>query len=68
MTKISIIGAGNLGSCIAFELAQRDLCREIILLDVVKELAEGNALDISHAIASNNNTKVKYGEYKDTEV
>ncbi len=67
MTKISIIGTGNLGSCIAFELAKSNLCREIILLDIVKELAEGNALDIAHAIASNNNMKVRYGEYKDTE-
>ncbi len=67
MIKLSIIGAGNLGACIAFTIAERNLSDEIMLVDVVKELAEGNALDISHAIASNNNTKIRYGGYKDIE-
>lgn len=63
--KVSVIGVGNLGSCIAYEIANRGIAREIILVDVIKGLAEGNALDIGHAIAFKNNTDVYAGDYND---
>jgi malate dehydrogenase len=65
MRKITIIGAGNLGSCIAYEIANRYLAEEIVLIDVVKDLAEGNAEDIGQAIAFRNNTNVHAGNYDD---
>lgn len=43
--KISIIGAGNVGSLTALRIAQEEL-GEIILVDVVKGLAEGKAFDL----------------------
>lgn len=46
MTKISIVGAGRVGSTTAFAL--RDLADEIVLIDVLCDLAKGEALDISH--------------------
>ncbi|MDP7260561.1 MAG: malate dehydrogenase [archaeon] len=46
--KISVIGTGNLGSEIAFMLAQKDL-GDIVLLDINKELAEGHQIDILHS-------------------
>ncbi|HIJ99201.1 TPA: malate dehydrogenase [archaeon] len=46
--KISVIGTGNLGSEIAFMLAQKGL-GDIVLLDINKELAEGHQMDIEHA-------------------
>lgn len=47
--KVSIIGGGGLvGSCAAFALQCGGVVREIALLDVNKELAEGHALDLLH--------------------
>lgn len=65
--KVSVIGVGNLGSCIAYEIANRGIAKEIVLADVIKGLAEGNALDIGHAIAFKNNTNVYAGDYNDIE-
>jgi malate dehydrogenase len=63
MTKISIIGAGNLGSFIAYEIASRSLANEIVLVDIIKDLAEGQAADIQQALPFKNNVKVHFGEY-----
>ncbi|MBN1132503.1 MAG: malate dehydrogenase [Bacteroidales bacterium] len=46
MKKITIIGAGSVGSTCANVIAQKDLAREVVLLDVKEGLAEGKALDI----------------------
>jgi len=46
--KISIIGAGNIGSLTAMRLAQEGL-GDIILVDIVKGLAQGKALDLEDA-------------------
>jgi len=46
--KISIIGAGNVGSTTAMRLAQDDL-GEVVLIDVVKGMAQGKALDLEDA-------------------
>ncbi|MBS7639779.1 MAG: malate dehydrogenase [Candidatus Bathyarchaeia archaeon] len=65
--KASVIGTGNLGSCIAYELANRGIFEEIVLVDIIRGLAEGNALDIGQAIALRNNTEVYAGDYSDVE-
>lgn len=44
--KISVIGAGNVGSSCADVLAHQDAASEVVLLDIKKGLAEGVALDI----------------------
>jgi len=46
--KITIIGAGNVGSLTAMRLAQEGV-GEIILLDIVKGLAQGKAFDLEDA-------------------
>jgi malate dehydrogenase len=46
MDKITVIGAGNVGATIANVIAQKNLCREIVLLDIKQGVAEGKALDI----------------------
>ncbi|MBS7615402.1 malate dehydrogenase [Candidatus Bathyarchaeota archaeon] len=65
MIKATIIGVGNLGSCIAYEIAVRDFVDRIVLVDVYHELAEGNALDIAQAIAFRNDTEVLAGSYEE---
>lgn len=46
MHKIAIVGAGRVGETTAQILAEQELCREIALLDVREDVAEGVALDI----------------------
>ncbi|WP_185851014.1 malate dehydrogenase [Blattabacterium cuenoti] len=45
--KITIIGAGNVGTSCASLLAQKDIVNEIILIDTKEKLSEGKSLDIS---------------------
>jgi len=47
MTKVSIIGAGNVGGTAADVIARSNLCHEVVLLDIKEGLAEGKALDIA---------------------
>lgn len=48
-TKIAIVGAGRVGSTLAYTLAGSGLVREIVLIDADRERAEGEAMDIAHA-------------------
>lgn len=44
--KVSVIGAGNVGATCADVLAKREVCNEVVLLDIKENFAEGKALDI----------------------
>lgn len=46
MKKITVIGAGNVGATCANVIAQKDLVREVVLVDIKEGVAEGKALDI----------------------
>lgn len=46
MNKVTVIGAGNVGATCANVLAQYNVCKEIVLLDIKEGIAEGKALDI----------------------
>ncbi|UCH37163.1 MAG: malate dehydrogenase [Candidatus Bathyarchaeota archaeon] len=46
--KISIIGAGKVGSSAAFNIIRYGLC-DVILIDIIEDLAKGQALDMLHA-------------------
>ena len=48
MSKVSIIGAGNVGATCAQRIAEHDLA-DVVLVDKFKNLAEGKALDLSQA-------------------
>lgn len=47
--KVTIVGAGNVGSTIAYILAMNGICHEIVLVDNKVEVAKGRALDMSQA-------------------
>lgn len=51
MSRVSIIGAGSVGSSCAYCLAQKGLVNEIVLLDIAAGVAEGKALDMRQAAA-----------------
>ena len=46
MSKITIIGAGQVGSTIAFSLTLKQLASEIVLIDVLKEKADIAFIDV----------------------
>jgi malate dehydrogenase len=50
--KVAIIGAGNVGSTIAFILSMRGSAHEIVLRDNKMDIARGKALDMSQAAAA----------------
>ena len=44
--KITVIGAGSVGSTIAYTLSNQRIASEIVLIDINKEKVEGEVMDI----------------------
>ncbi len=49
MSKVSIIGAGNVGANVAVKIAEGNLVEEIVLLDILEGVARGKALDLAES-------------------
>ena len=64
-TKVSIIGAGAVGSACAFSIATQRLAAEIAIIDVNKDKAEGEAMDISHGLITMGSMDIHSGDYAD---
>src|SRR5450432_100779 len=47
-TKITVVGAGNVGATTAQRLAERDYA-DVVLVDIVEGLPQGKALDLNEA-------------------
>ena len=64
--KISIIGAGNVGSTLAFKILEEELA-DVVLVDIKEDLAKGKALDLEDASALLETEKSILGtsDYKD---
>ncbi len=45
MSKVTVVGAGNVGATVANVLAHKDFVNEIVLLDIKDQMAKGKALD-----------------------
>jgi malate dehydrogenase len=45
MSKITVVGAGNVGATVANVLAHKDVVNEVVLLDLLGDMAKGKALD-----------------------
>lgn len=45
MNKITVVGAGHVGATTAQRLAEKELAREIVLIDVIEGIAQGKGLD-----------------------
>ena len=63
--KLVVIGAGYVGSTCAFTLMHSGIFSEIAIIDVNKDKAEGDALDMSHGAAFVKPVKVLAGSYSD---
>src|SRR3712207_3518027 len=66
--KITVVGAGNVGSNTARRVAEQDLVDEVVMIDIVEGLPQGLALDINHsAPVVGFNTRVRgTNDYADT--
>lgn len=49
MSKVSVIGAGNVGSTTAMDIARLNIVNDVVLLDIKEGFAEGKAIDISQS-------------------
>ena len=65
MNKVSIIGSGNVGATIAYTLAVAGIATEIVLIDINKGKALGEALDIQQGTPFMRNCSVYSGDYCD---
>ena len=65
MTKVTIIGAGSVGSTIAYTLAVQGLASEIVMIDINGEKAAGEALDIRQGTPFCSPVTIYAGSYRD---
>ena len=67
-SKVAIVGAGLVGSSTAFSLITQGVCDEVLMIDINKEKALGEVMDLKHCIEyMNRNTKIKVGTYEECE-
>jgi L-lactate dehydrogenase len=64
-TRVAIIGTGNVGATFAYALLLSGLAAEIVLIDVNHARAEGEAMDLNHALPFTHPTRVWAGDYSD---
>lgn len=65
MRKVTIIGAGNVGSTIAYTLAIENIANEVVIIDINKDKADGEAMDIAQGSPFFAGTQVYSGDYVD---
>lgn len=70
-SKITIIGAGSVGSTIAYTLAHDEIASEIVLIDINKEKVEGEVMDIEQGTCFRSPVSLVAGDYanaKDSDI
>lgn len=64
--RVALVGCGMVGMSFAYALLNNDICNELILIDVNKEKARGEAMDLNHELAfTNSHMKIHAGTYED---
>ena len=64
-SKITIIGAGSVGSTIAYTLAHDEIASEIVLIDINKEKVVGEVMDIEQGTCFRSPVSLVAGDYAD---
>ncbi|WML40558.1 L-lactate dehydrogenase [Neobacillus sp. OS1-2] len=66
VNRVALIGTGFVGSSYAFALLNQGITEELVLIDLNKEKAEGDAMDLNHGLPfAPSRTKIWYGDYKE---
>ncbi|BCY19446.1 L-lactate dehydrogenase [Leptolinea sp. HRD-7] len=63
--KVAIVGTGNVGATFAYSLLISGLASEIVLIDANTSKAEGEAMDLNHAVPMHSPTRIFTGTYED---
>ncbi len=64
--KVTVIGAGLVGSTTAFALMHSSVVTEVVLIDIDKNKADGDILDMSHGMSFIKPITLKSGDYADS--
>ncbi|HHW48478.1 MAG TPA: L-lactate dehydrogenase, partial [Clostridiaceae bacterium] len=65
INKITIVGAGFVGSTTAYTLMLSGLISELVLIDINKNKAEGEVMDLNHGMPFVRPVKIYAGDYSD---
>ena len=66
--KVVIVGTGMVGMSYAYCLLNQAACDELVLIDINRKRAEGEAMDLNHGLAfAASNMLIYAGEYSDCE-
>ena len=63
--KVILVGDGAVGSSYAFALVTQNIAQELGIIDIDKAKTEGDALDLSHALAFTSPKKIYAADYSD---
>ena len=63
--KVAIVGAGFVGSTFAYSLLIHGIVSQMVVIDVNKERAEGEVMDLNHGLPFANPVKIGAGDYSD---
>ena len=64
-TRVAVVGTGAVGSTFAYALLMSGLASEIVLIDAKKAKAEGEAMDLNHAVPFTHPTRIWAGDFAD---
>lgn len=64
-SKIVLVGSGMVGSTFAYTVLLRGLAHELVIIDVNRAKAEGDALDLNHGLMLAKPMKIYAGDYAD---
>ncbi len=64
--KVALVGTGLVGMSYAYAVLNQNICDEMLLIDIDKKRAAGEAMDLNHGLAfSGSHMKISAGEYSD---
>ncbi len=64
--KVVLVGTGLVGMSYAYAMLNQNACEELVLIDIDKKRAEGEAMDLNHGLAfSGSHMKIYAGDYND---
>ncbi len=63
--RVAVVGVGNVGATFAYALLFSGLAAEIVLIDVNRAKADGEAMDLNHTVPFTYPTKIWAGDYSD---
>lgn len=65
VSRVAIVGMGHVGASFAYALLLSGLAAEIVLIDINRAKAEGEAMDLNHTVPFTHPTNVWAGDYSD---